>query len=324
MLNRFVNKTAVITGAASGLGKEIARRGQTLGMNLVLVDSNLAKLQDFTQELRDTAVSKDKILSLTADVSSFKDIEHVGRETKSKFGVPNYIFNNAGISRAGFAWEHTTEEWNWFLGVNLMGVVNGIRVFTPMMLDAAKADPNFRGRVINTASMAGLVSMPLASMYNVSKHAVVTLSETLYHDLKFLTDQVSASVLCPFFVPTNISSVPVLPPHVTDSYTAEDGTVRGKTPSQAIGEAGATKAVVSGKISAEQVATIVFDAIDKDQFYIYSHPQLLGTFMDRANDVASITNPRDFYGSKPDVGDKLKIALQKAYGFQAQAKTPKE
>ena len=316
MLSRFVNKTAVITGAASGLGKEIARRGSKLGMNLVLVDTNLSKLDDFVVELKNEEGDKDKIISLVADVSNLRDIEFVGQETKIKFGVPNYVFNNAGIARAGFAWEHTPEEWNWFLGVNLMGVVNGIRVFTPMMLEAAKADPNFRGRLINTSSMAGMVSMPLSSMYNVSKHAVVTLSETVYHDLKFLTDQVSASVLCPFFVPTNISSVPPLPPHVAASYTSLDGSVRGKTASQSIAEASMIRATANGTVSAEQVAEIVFDAIDKDQFYIFSHPTLMGTFTDRANDIASITNPRDPYASKPELGDKLKSALKSAYNFK--------
>ena len=123
-----------------------------------------------------------------------------------------FVFNNAGVGAGGLIWEHTLQDWEWVLGVNLMGVAHGVRVFTPMMLAAAKADPGFEGHIVNTASMAGLLNAPNMGVYNVSKHAVVSLSETLYQDLRLVTDQISASVLCPFFVPTGINTERAQPP----------------------------------------------------------------------------------------------------------------
>ena len=127
------------------------------------------------------------------------------RRCRQRFGAPHFVFNNAGVGSGGLIWENTLADWEWVLGVNLMGVVHGVRVFTPMMLEAARRDPAFEGHIVNTASMAGLVNPPNMGVYNVSKHAVVSLSETLYQDLRLVTDQVGASVLCPFFVPTGIT-----------------------------------------------------------------------------------------------------------------------
>jgi short-subunit dehydrogenase len=190
------------------------------------------------------------------------------------------------------------------LGVNLMGVVNGIRVFTPMMLDAARKDPTYEGHIVNTASMAGLVNMPNMGVYNVSKHAVVSLSETLYQDLALVTDQVSASVLCPFFVPTGISQS-----HRNRPAALSDPTAK-LTKSQLIGQAMSDKAVGSGKVSAADVAQKVFDAIALNQFYIYSHPQALASVQTRMEDVVHSRNPSNPFGYKPQIGEDLKAALR--------------
>jgi glutathione S-transferase/NAD(P)-dependent dehydrogenase (short-subunit alcohol dehydrogenase family) len=127
------------------------------------------------------------------------------RATLQRFGAPHLVFNNAGVGAGGLVWENSLADWEWVVGVNLMGVAHGIRVFTPMMLEAAAKDPSFRGHIVNTASMAGLVNAPNMGIYNATKHAVVALSETLYQDLALVTDQIGASVLCPFFVATGIT-----------------------------------------------------------------------------------------------------------------------
>jgi short-subunit dehydrogenase len=183
-----------------------------------------------------------------------------------------------------------------------MGVAHGVHFFTPMMLEAAKKDPAYQGHIVNTASMAGLLNAPNMGVYNVSKHAVVSLSETLYQDLRLVTDQVSASVLCPFFVPTGI----------TKSHRNRPQELKGSRPtkSQLIGQAQSDKAVSSGKVSAADVAQKVFDAIAADQFYIYSHPQALATVQQRLEDVVQIRNPTDPFKLKPEIGAKLKAALR--------------
>ena len=196
------------------------------------------------------------------------------------------------------------KDWEWVLGVNLMGVVHGVRVFTPMMLDSAKADPAWRGHIVNTASMAGLLAPPNMGIYNVSKHAVVSLSESLYQDLALVTDQVSASVLCPFFVATGINN----------SHRNRPGALAGGPPtqSQMIGQAMMGKAVSSGKITAVEVAQKVFDAAAAGQFYIYSHPKAIGSVQTRLEDILQARNPTDPFADKPELGEQLRAALRAA------------
>ena len=132
-------------------------------------------------------------------------METMAQAVFERFGAPHFVFNNAGVGAGGLVWENTVQDWEWVLGVNLWGVIHGVRLFTPMMLDAARKDPAWRGHIVNTASMAGLLTPPNMGIYNVSKHAVVSLTETLYQDLRLVTDQIGASVLCPYFVPTGIT-----------------------------------------------------------------------------------------------------------------------
>jgi NAD(P)-dependent dehydrogenase (short-subunit alcohol dehydrogenase family) len=202
MIDDFKGRTAVLTGAGSGFGLECARIGARLGMNLVLADVQ----QDALDRARDEMLAAGaQVLACRLDVSRADEVEALGLAVAQRFGAPHLVFNNAGVAGGGLVWETRVKDWEWVLGVNLMGVVHGVRVFTPMMLDAARADPAWRGHIVNTASMAGLLAPPNMGVYNVSKHAVVALTETLYQDLSLVTDQISASVLCPFFVPTGIS-----------------------------------------------------------------------------------------------------------------------
>lgn len=301
MIQNFQGKTAVLTGAGSGFGLECARIGARLGMNLVLVDVQQDALDKATAEIEATGA---RVLSRKVDVSNQAQMEALAADVEKTFGAPHFVFNNAGVGSGGLIWENSVKDWEWVLGVNLWGVVHGVRLFTPMMLAAAKKDPAWRGHIVNTASMAGLLTPPNMGIYNVSKHAVVSLTETLYQDLKLVSDQVSASVLCPYFVPTGISqSHRNKPAELADEKA---------TQSQLIGQAMSDKAVSSGKVTAAQVAQLVFDAITADQFYIFSHPRALGNVRARMEGIVNITNPADPFHERPEIGVALRAALRAA------------
>ncbi len=195
-------QTAVITGAASGFGLELARLGAKQGLNLVITDVQQDALDAALAELTGMGA---KVAALRGDVSRAEDVQALADLCLERFGAPHIVINNAGVAHGGLIWEHTQRDWEWVLGVNLFGVVHGVRVFTPLMLAAAAKDAAYQGHIVNVASMAGLLNSPNMGAYNVSKHAVVSLSETLYQDLSLVTEQVHASVLCPYFVPTGIS-----------------------------------------------------------------------------------------------------------------------
>ena len=301
MIESFSGKTAVLTGAGSGFGLECARIGARLGMNLVLADVQQDALDRVTAEVSATGV---KVLPFRLDVSQAEQVEALGRATQERFGAPHLLFNNAGVGAGGLIWENSLKDWEWVIGVNLMGVAHGVRVFTPMMLQAASRDPNFQGHIVNTASMAGLLNPPNMGLYNVSKHAVVSLSETLYQDLSLVTDQVHASVLCPFFVPTGINqSRRNRPAEMTDAN-------RPPTRSQLVGQAMSDKAVGSGKVSAAMVAQLVFDAVASNRFYIYSHPKSIQSVQTRMEDIMLARNPSDPLAGVPELRAQLKADLR--------------
>lgn len=299
MISDFQGKTAVLTGAGSGFGLECARIGAKLGMNLALVDVQQDALDKAQAELEAAGAP---VLARKVDVSSAEQMEALAQAVQQRFGAPHFVFNNAGVASGGLVWENSVKDWEWVLGVNVWGVIHGVRLFTPMMLAAAKADPSYQGHIVNTASMAGLLTPPNMGVYNVSKHAVVSLSETLYQDLKLVTDQVSASVLCPYFVPTGISQ----------SHRNKPASLADEKPtqSQLIGQAMSDKAVSSGKITAAQVAEMVFHAMRHDQFYIYSHPKALGNAQSRFDAIVAGTNPPDPFAERPEIGVGLRQALR--------------
>lgn len=305
MISNFKGKTAVLTGAGSGFGLECARIAANLGMNVVMVDVQQDALDKASSEISATAATNGgQVLSFRLDISKVDEVEAMANKVFQTLGAPHFVFNNAGVGAGGLIWETSAKDWDWVLGVNLMGVVHGVRLFTPMMLDAAKKDPAYQGHIVNTASMAGLLNAPNMGVYNVSKHAVVSLTETLYQDLRLVTDQISASVLCPFFVPTGISQS-----HRNKPSDMHDSSGK-PTKSQLIGQAMSDKAVSSGKISAAEVAQKVFDAIAADQFYIYSHPKALASVQTRMEDVVMLRNPTDPFAGKPEIGASLKAALR--------------
>ena len=301
MIQDFVGKTAVLTGAGSGFGLECARIGAARGMNLVLVDVQQDALDAAQAEMEAAGA---QVMARKVDVSNAAQMEQLAADVKARFGAPHFVFNNAGVGAGGLVWENSVADWDWVLGVDLMGVVHGVRLFTPMMLEAAAKDPSYRGHITNTASMAGLLTAPNMGIYNAAKAAVVSLTETLYHDLNLVTDQIGASLLCPYFVPTGITS--------SERNRQDAPQAAQLTKSQLIGQAMSNKAVSSGKITAGEIAHRVFDAISANQFYVFSHPKALGNVQSRMENIVSVTNPADPFLARPEIGIALKAQLRAA------------
>lgn len=299
-MKQFEGKVAVITGGASGFGKEFARIGAQLGMKLVLADVQEDALDTTVAEFKAQGV---QVIGLRTDVSKAEQVQALADATMTAFGEVHLLFNNAGVGAGGLLWENTQKDWDWVLGVNLYGVIHGVRIFTPLMLAAAQKDPSFQGHIVNTASMAGLLNPPAMGVYNVSKHAVVSLSESLYQDLSLVTEQVHCSVLCPYFVPTGISQSQRNRPAGLSNDAPP-------TRSQLVSQALSDKAVNSGKVTAADVAQMTFDAIRDESFYIYSHPQALATVRHRMEDIVNQRNPGDPFGDKPEVRANLVAALR--------------
>jgi short-subunit dehydrogenase len=184
-------------------------------------------------------------------------------------------------------------------------VIHGVRVFTPLMLECARRAPDYEGHIVNTASMAGLLVPPAMGVYNVSKHAIVALSETLYHDLRLVDVPVGASVLCPYFVPTDIAHSER---HRPDGFR-HDGL---PTPSQRTAHALLEEAVASGALAASDVARITFDAIRRGDFYIHTHPELLAAVASRMDAIVHGQPPADPYAATPQFTARLKAGIQES------------
>jgi len=272
----LTGRVAVITGAGSGFGREFARLGAKLGLRLVLADINQAALDTTVQELRDAGA---EVLGVRTDVSSAEGIQALADAAIEQFGQVHLLFNNAGVASGGLLWESTDADWQWVMGANVWSVIHAVRIFTPLMLAHGEA-----GHIVNTASAAGLLSAPNMGIYNVSKHAVVALSETLYHDLALVQAKIGVSVLCPAFVPTGIA-------HSHRNRPAELANSLPPTPSMLAAQQASVKAVESGRISAAEIAAITFAAIDAGQFYIVPHGKILDSVQQRMSDIVSCRNP---------------------------------
>ena len=296
----FQGKVAVITGAGSGFGREFARLGAELGMSLVLADVQAEALHAVSGELEAGGA---RVLARVLDVADGGQVDAMADEAEKQFGDVHLLFNNAGVGTAGLIWENSVADWQWTLGVNLWGVIHGMRAFVPRMLAASKASPGYQAHIVNTASMAGLLNPPASGVYNVSKSAVVSLSESLHHDLSLVTTQVKCSVLCPFFVPTGINES-------QRNRPAELANAAPMTRSQRVAQAAMDKAVSSGRISAADVARMTFEAVREGRFYIASHPKALEGVRQRAEDVVAMRNPTDPLAAKPGLRESMIEALR--------------
>jgi NAD(P)-dependent dehydrogenase (short-subunit alcohol dehydrogenase family) len=300
-MKQFEGRVAVITGAGSGLGREFANTAAALGMKLVIADVDAAALERASDELQAGGA---EVLAMVADVRICSHVEELADAAMIRFHAVHLVFNNAGVGAGGLIWENSEADWQWVLGVNLWGVIHGIRIFTPLMLACARRDPGYEGHIVNTSSMAGLLNAPAMGVYNVSKHAVVSLSESLHHDLRLVDAPIQASVLCPYFVPTGIGHSEVHRPH----ELRHDGA---PTPSQQAAHALINKAVDAGKVSAAEVARITFDGVREGRFYIYTHPQALAGVAERFDAILHGKPPADPYAATPQLTQILKAGLQK-------------
>ena len=253
-LNELGGRVAAVTGAASGLGRAMALAFAAEGMHLALADVDEAGL---ILTRKDVSALGIRSFSMRVDVSRASEVEAFAQKCFQELGAVHLVCNNAGVALSGPVWETSEAEWQWILGVNLLGVVNGVRAFAPRLIAQDE------GHIVNTASVAGLISPPGMGAYCVSKHAVVTLSEALHHDLRERGSRVGVSVLCPAYVPTGIADssaiAPVLP------YLKIERAARERS--------SATKAVASGKLSADDVAQAVVAAVKENRFYVLTHPE---------------------------------------------------
>ncbi|MYM88633.1 SDR family NAD(P)-dependent oxidoreductase [Rugamonas sp. FT82W] len=299
-MKTFRDKVVVITGGASGLGREFANVAAREGMKLVLADVQADALERAADALRSQGAA---VVARLCDVRKGEQVQALADAAIAEFGAVHLVFNNAGVGSGGLIWENTEADWEWVMGVNVWGVIHGVRIFTKLMLESAKSDPSFEGHIVNTASMAGLLNAPAMGVYNVSKHAVVALSETLYQDLQLVGAPIGASVLCPYFVPTGISQ----------SHRNRPEDVRmtqGPTASQLAAQAMTDKAVSSGKVSAQDVAEMTFKAIAGGDFYIYSHPGALTGVQERMEHIVAGSNPGDPYAATPHVREALRAKMK--------------
>ncbi len=275
-MNALRGKVAAVTGAASGLGRAMALAFASEGMHVALADVDEPGLKETAERF---APASGTAMTMRVDVSDRAEVEGFAKRCVDELGAVHVVCNNAGVALSGAAWENSEAEWRWLLGVNLWGVIHGVCAFAPRLLAQDE------GHIINTASVAGLISPPGMGAYSVSKHAVVALSESLHHDLRERGSRVGVSVLCPAYVPTGISSSERNRPAGID--------VPPKSNERIAKEAMLRKAVASGKLPAEEVARAVVAAVKENRFYVLTHPAIKGALRARMEDVLEGRAPRD-------------------------------
>jgi NAD(P)-dependent dehydrogenase (short-subunit alcohol dehydrogenase family) len=267
-------KVAVITGGASGIGLAAARAFAAAGSSVVIADIEAEALATAEASLADAG----PVLAVSCDVSDPAQVDALRDAAVERFGAVHIVCNNAGVSTGGAVWTHTPEDWDWVLGVNLHGVVNGIRSFVPLFIEQGE------GHVVNTASMAGLTSPPFMSIYNVSKHAVVTLSETLFAELQMSgASGVGVSVLCPGWVKTRIHEADRNRPAGEDAGDAEAAFDPGMRDYVA--------GLINAGLDADDVAAMIVDAVRTRRFAILTHPEWNSMITDRTERIVSGQDP---------------------------------
>jgi len=277
-MKEFQGKVAVITGAASGIGRALAEKSAQEGMKVVLADIEEQALMRISQELEAAGAS---VLAVQTDVSKAGDVEALAQKAFDIYGAVHLLFNNAGVGAGTIIWESTLADWEWTMGVNLWGVIYGIRAFVPRMLEQ-----DTEGHIVNTASVAGLTSGPDLGIYKVTKQGVVTLSETLYHELALRGAKVKASVLCPGFVNTQIM----------DSFRNRPSRLQNVPAEEKMGPEGEAllqfmRQAMEAGMPPHQVADIVFQAIRDEKFYILTHPELKEAISVRMEDILQERHP---------------------------------
>jgi len=273
----LTGKTAVITGAASGIGFGMAERFAAEGMKIVLADIEETALEQAEKKLRDTGT---ETLAVITDVSQAESVEALKNATIEHFGAVHLVCNNAGVGSGGPSWQIPLEAWKWVLGVNMWGIIHGIHYFVPLLIEQGE------GHVVNTASLAGLISGPLMSPYNASKHAAVAISESLHHELLMTGSAVHTSVLCPGWVNTNI-------------FESERNWLSrlGEKPVNPMGgNLTMGKKILEGGLQPSEVANMVHDAVVNEKFWILTHPEMSTGIVPRFQNAVDGVNPTLSFG----------------------------
>jgi NAD(P)-dependent dehydrogenase (short-subunit alcohol dehydrogenase family) len=273
-MNDFKGRTAVVTGAASGIGRALAERFAAEGMKIVLADVEEAPLREAEESLLERGV---EAIGVRTDVRKLESIQELERRAVEAFGKVHVLCNNAGVGTGGLTWQMTNDDWEWVVGVDLWGVIHGVRTFLPRMLEHGE-----EGHIVNTASMAGLLAGPFMSAYNVSKFGVVALSETLFHELKMMGDKIGISVLCPGFVNTNIGeSSRNRPAELSETVEMVADPARREMFQQ----------MLASGMPPPELAGIVFDAVKSRRFYILTHPEFKDAVTARAANIVEGRDP---------------------------------
>ena len=268
-------KVAVITGGGSGIGRALAQRFAAEGMHIVLADIDEVAMRSVEAELAEAGT---QVLTVVCNTSSEAEVQALAAASVERFGGAHVLCNNAGVVGRGDAWRGPMAGWDWVIGINLYGVIHGIRAFLPIMEDQGE------GHIVNTASMAGLVALPGAAPYNVTKTGVVALSEGLHLELKATGSPVRVSALCPGFVKTNLAKGQKW----TERLGSEPGAAQ--TPMAQMMDAVLAQGVEEG-IEATDVADQVVDAIRTERFWILTHPEMRQAPVERMQRAADQTNP---------------------------------
>ncbi|MCB0971873.1 MAG: SDR family NAD(P)-dependent oxidoreductase [Acidimicrobiales bacterium] len=283
-MEQLSGKVAVVTGAASGIGKALAHGFAAKGMHLVLADVEADALDAAVAEFGDDV----EVLARVCDVREADQVEAVRDAALERFGTVHVVCNNAGVAGGGPVWAQTKADWDWVLGVNLYGVINGITAFTPLLIEQGE------GHIVNTASMAGMVSMPWGGTYNVSKHGVVTLSETLWADLQLAgATGVGVSVLCPGWVQTRI--------HESGRNRPTEGDAVVEASEEQLAMQAHVGALIAEGLNPRQVADLVIESVETDRFYIFTHPTWMPMIEDRFARILSGEGPR--FAPLPGIND---------------------
>ena len=268
-------KVAVVTGAASGIGRAMATRFADEGMKVVLADVEAGPLEEAAAELTSGGA---EAVAVRTDVADQASVDALSRAALDAFSAVHVLCNNAGVFSAGVSWESSLEDYEWVMGVNTWGVVHGIRSFVPIMLEQGG-----EAHIVNTSSMAGLTSMPFCSIYHMSKHAVVALSECLYHELQMKGGNIHVSVLCPEGVATRINAAGRNRP---ESF----GPAGASTPEAELAQE-AIDSLVDVGLAPSVMADRVVSAIREDRFYILAEDGWRDACNSRLDDIRAGRNP---------------------------------
>jgi NAD(P)-dependent dehydrogenase (short-subunit alcohol dehydrogenase family) len=277
-MKEFKGKVAVITGAASGIGRGIAERCVKEEMKVVLADIEEPALRETEQALR---AMGPPVLAVRTDVSKASDIETLARKTLDAFGAVHLLFNNAGVQTRKTIWESTLADWQWVININLWGVIHGVRIFVPMMLQQQT-----ECYIVNTASSVGLMSGSGTATYRVTKHAVVCLSETLYLEFQQRNAPIGVSVLCPSFVRSRLNEAERNRPAKLRNPSGKNP----PTPEEQALERFFQEMNENG-ITPERCADMVFKAIQNSTFYILTHPEISTAIQRRMENILHGRNP---------------------------------